>query len=211
MKAAIIGPSCEVRGEVSRETSRRAAVLLSLLLHPVAVATALFLALCLHYAHRRPWAFFGLSVLFALLLPVAVTLVVRALGMVSDADITERKERLLPYSIITFGYLVGALVLWAVGAPTEVVAAMACYFTVTAVCTAITAFWKISMHMAGIAGPVVAASLLLPRTALASIVLIPLLAWARLVLRRHTPAQIAGGMVVPALVTYLTLRGFGVA
>ena len=193
------------------ETSRRVAELLSLLLHPVAVATALFLALCLHYAHQRPWTLFGLSVLFVLLLPVAVTLTVRALGMVSDADITERRERLLPYTIITVGYFVGALVLWAAGAPTEVVAAMACYFTVTAVCTAITAFWKISMHMAGIAGPVVAASLLLPKSALVSIVLIPLLAWARLTLRRHTPGQIAGGISVSALVTYLTLLGFGVA
>ncbi len=193
-----------------KRTTEEIASLLSLLLHPVAVATMLFLALCLHYAPRRFWLLFGLSLLFALVLPVAITLGMRAAGRVSNSDITERRERLLPYTLITAGYLAGAAVLYLVGAPREVVAAMACYFTVTAVCTAMTAFWKVSMHMAGIAGPVVAASLLLPRAALLSIVLVPLLAWARLVLRRHTPAQIAGGALTSAVVTYLTLRALGV-
>ena len=193
-----------------KRTTEEIASLLSLLLHPVAVATMLFLALCLHYAPRRFWLLFGLSLLFVLVLPVAITLGMRAAGRVSNSDITERRERLLPYTLITAGYLAGAAVLRLVGAPREVVAAMACYFTVTAVCTAITAFWKISMHMAGIAGPVVAASLLLPKTALLSIALVPLLAWARLVLRRHTPAQIAGGALTSAVVTYLTLRALGV-
>ncbi|HIE09651.1 MAG TPA: hypothetical protein EYP65_07350 [Armatimonadetes bacterium] len=192
------------------EAQSRLAVLVSVLLHPAAVAVALFLLLTLCY-HDNFLATFGTATFFVLLAPVGITALMRALGGVSDLDITDRRERLLPYALITACYLGGAFSLRWAGAPREVVAAMACYFTVTAVCTVITAFWKISMHMAGIAGPVVVASLLLPKTALLSILLIPLVAWARLVLRRHTPSQIAGGAAVSALVTFLTLLAFGLA
>jgi membrane-associated phospholipid phosphatase len=64
----------------------------------------------------------------------------------------------------------------------------------------VTAFWKISIHIAAVADAVVILVIVLglPLTALAS--LVALTAWARVTLRDHTPAQIIAGGALGAIV-----------
>lgn len=70
------------------------------------------------------------------------------------------------------------------------------------ICVAlITRFWKISLHMLGV-GTVITAILLIKGVGFWPVsLLIPLVVWARLRLRRHTPLQLLGGLLVGFTIT----------
>ena len=73
--------------------------------------------------------------------PAILFLVMKHFGIISDVHLNQRRERFLPYSIITVCYVVGALYLFNIGAATSALVSMVVNF-----------FWKISAHMAGIGG-----------------------------------------------------------
>lgn len=78
-----------------------------------------------------------------------------------------------------------------------------------AVVASITLVWKISLHMLGV-GTLTAALLLIfgPQWWPVS-VLVPLVAWARLRLHRHTPYQLVGGFVVGVAITSIIFWSSG--
>ena len=81
-----------------------------------------------------------------------------------------------------------------------------CYFTVTLTILVITLKWKISVHTAGVAGPVTFIVLFFGFAySLLYLLLIPV-AWARLKMKAHTRAQVILGAVVAVLVTFLTVK-----
>ncbi len=66
--------------------------------------------------------------------------------------------------------------------------------------------WKISLHMLGV-GMFVASALLVGGVKFWPIaLLIPIVAWARLRLHRHTPYQLAGGTLLGVLITLVVFR-----
>jgi membrane-associated phospholipid phosphatase len=61
---------------------------------------------------------------------------------------------------------------------------------------AVNLVWKLSLHAAMAAVVLASAALLLHPVALAASPLLALVAWARVRLAAHTPAQVAGGVVL---------------
>jgi hypothetical protein len=59
----------------------------------------------------------------------------------------------------------------------------------------ISIFWKISMHMAGVGGFSIALVFVFGAAAGWAFLSLPLVAWARLHRRKHTPAQLAAGAI----------------
>ena len=82
-------------------------------------------------------------------------------------------------------------------------------FVQTLLLFAITLVWQISIHTATTAGLVTFAILALGGGASILTLLVPIVAWARLHLRRHTLAQtVAGGVLgTAAFATLFALRG----
>lgn len=188
----------------------------SLFLHPSAVAIYLFLAASIltpgKLLERILWALVG--IFFSALVPVLVVLGFLKLKLLSDADISKRRERVRPYILITILYFVGALLLLFLPSPpfNYIFGTLtACYATVTLIGTFITYFWKISMHLAGLAGPLTASIFFWKVSALPFLLALFPLSWARLYLRKHNIWQILAGIFMSSLVTYLTchfLSGF---
>jgi membrane-associated phospholipid phosphatase len=72
----------------------------------------------------------------------------------------------------------------------------------------VTSVWKISLHVAADASPVTMLTILFGPPGLACAPAAALVAWARLRLRAHTPAQVMVAAVIAAAVTEIV---FGVA
>lgn len=122
-------------------------------------------------------------------------------GSITDIHMQVRKQRILPFlvSMACTGMAWGVLRL--MGAPALVPQLAIFTMVQLGLMLAITLVWQISMHAMSITGAVVAAGALFgPTPALVLFPLIPIVGAARLKLRRHTPAQVAAGMVLGALV-----------
>jgi len=182
---------------------KRLAELLSLVLQPQAVAILLYALVSAKYLRGvRALGLFLLSVLFVSVLPTVFVLWLARRGKVSDPDLPRREERFFPYLGIVgiYGVLLAVLVLF--DAPPPLLAITLCYIAVTLAGAVISLFWKISLHLAGIAGPVTALLLLVhPLFALLYGLLVPL-GWARVVLRKHNVLQAVCGSLLSFGLTY---------
>jgi len=127
---------------------------------------------------------------------------------ISDPDLSDRRERFVPYISIVGLYIIGFFVFWLLQAPYPILAITASYIVVTFIGAFVSLFWKISMHMAGVAGPVTALVFLVnPIFILAYLLLIPL-GWARYTLKKHTLLQIIMGSGFSVLLTFIVIRFF---
>lgn len=146
-------------------------------------------------------------IIFALdtILPMALVIVLKMLGYVSDYGLNGRRERLLPYILMVAAYGGSAWFMAAKGAPIWLSMFFAGGAAAAFVNMLVNFKWKISAHAAGIAGVVA----LLIRIAkdgwaspdayfwlLASVVLAGMLGSARVWLGRHTVWQVLAGYAV---------------
>jgi len=81
-------------------------------------------------------------------------------------------------------------------------------FIIALVAGGISFFWKISLHMIGASSTISYLAVLIGPIALAALPLIPLLAWSRLVLKRHTPGQLFAGTLLPPIMIAAIFRYF---
>lgn len=135
--------------------------------------------------------------------PLAVTIIWAKRTGARDLDVPRREDRLVPMLFSLAGYALATLAVWALSAPAALLALMAAYTVCTAVTTLITLRWKISLHTSGFMGPVFALGWAFSPWLYLFYVLLPLIAWSRLVLGKHTPAQLAAGAALGLLVVGL--------
>ena len=147
-------------------------------------------------------------VVLTAIVPTAVILTLIKLGKVKDVSLSNRSERYIPYVVSILCYLATALFLGSVNAPMwlrsfyigAALAGMLAY--------AITSRWKISAHSSSVGG--VAAALMwmgykglllvgTPYWISGAILLCGLIGTSRLILQRHTPAQVFAGYALGAL------------
>ncbi len=110
-----------------------------------------------------------------------------------ELDMPNKEDRLYPLFWILLSYLLGVIVLFIISAPLVITVLMFCYFSNTMVVLLISMFWKISIHSVGIAGPVAFLIYVFGYPGLISLLLIPLVMWSRLFLKRHTRNQVVAG------------------
>jgi membrane-associated phospholipid phosphatase len=149
-------------------------------------------------------AFFFLSVLPAVYIVIGVRL-----GKISDVNVSKRGERAGPFLFNTISNMVGLFVLALLHGPKNLETLLIILAFMSAVLMVITWWWKISMHTSSLSVTVTILTALYGVTVLPAYLLVVLLSWSRVVLRRHTVAQvIAGSLVSMALATFvLLIRG----
>ena len=134
-------------------------------------------------------------------------------GTISDWHVSDRRQRLSPVLVIASLVLSGlpALLLYLLHGPRMIMGAATAAFALIVLNLLITAFWKISQHVSGIAlcTTVLAASF--GPLAAPSLLLIPLVAWARVRVSAHTVMQTIAGGVTGVAVSVATLRLLGIA
>jgi len=129
-------------------------------------------------------------------------------GTITDWHVSDRRQRLSPLLVIAalvFGSL-PAVLLYLLDGPPFLLAAATAALALIIVNLLITTFWKISQHVSGIALVATLLTLSYGAAVAAVLLLVPLVAWARVRLGAHTIMQTLAGGVTGTAVCILTLR-----
>lgn len=202
------------RAEARRAASHHAAVWISRVACPPVVALALLIRIVDGAPTPRAWAWAAMFALPAVVTPALVVAALVRAGRVVDFDLSDRRQRHLPFAVATLCAVVSTSVLANLGGPATLVAFGVAWSALLALLCAVTLRWKISLHGAaagaaaglaitaggatnGTGGPVGADIVLW--------LVLPLaVGWARIVLQRHTPRQVIAGTVVGVAAIVLT-------
>jgi len=198
--------------EESAQWSRRATILarsISDLLSPAAMAIPCLLLGVLASDVSGTYLYALLYFAVAVPVPVMYVLWLVRSGRVEDFHLPDRRDRTWPFAISIAGAVGAAALLYCLGAPTVFLAPVLTALVQTVLLFLITLRWQISIHTATVAGLVTFSVLALGSGALALVLLVPLVAWARLFLGRHTVGQTVAGAFLGCLsfTTLFVLRG----
>jgi membrane-associated phospholipid phosphatase len=150
----------------------------------------------------------GVAIVFSVVLLPFYIFFLKRKGVVDSADIIIREQRINPLIMAVVSYFIGFLLLRVVGAPSLIQGLMFCYATNTLIIVLITYWWKVSVHTTAISGPLVALAFQFGSIVFPFFGLIPLVGASRLILKRHTLAQVLVGAAIGVLTTALQLRLF---
>lgn len=189
------------------DLKRRFARLISVITYAPVLSIPIFLVI--NYFSKEESAFLSISLIsiaFAAILPLSIVFLWISLRKESDMDIPKREDRSYPLIIVVMSYLIGTLVLIAFQAPLITVGLMFCYFSNTLVIFFINLRWKISIHSMGVAGPTVALIFSFGYLGAISGLLIPLVMWSRVHLKKHTVSQVIAGALLGLILTTVQLN-----
>ncbi len=176
--------------------ARKLAELISAITRLPLLAAPLFLAVGAEAAGTRGllWGLFclfltsGLSLLYLLYLARS--------GKVRDPRSISRAERVRPLRVVAALHVGAFLIVTLLGAPAELQAALLSYALATLAFALLTPFINLSLHIAGVSGATVCLIFVFGAWGLLAVLLVPLVWWARTLLGRHTPQELALGVLV---------------
>lgn len=151
------------------------------------------------------WWQMGLYLLLTLLLPLGYIVWLLRRGEITDFHMQVRQERLKPMGMGLATAVLGWLLLLRLAAPPLPLALATANLAQSLLYLLITLRWKISIHTAVAAGLATLTWHLWGSTALPLLAGVPLVAWSRIYLRRHTLGQTVAGTAVGAVVFLLAL------
>jgi len=145
-----------------------------------------------------------LMIILVLLPVMTLLLLLIRSGIIKNLDIHERQNR----NVINFMALFcGTLLLlllrdWGL---TEQFIIFLIFFLAAAVLALVTLFWKISVHTASITLFSLILVNYLGKFQIIPLVLIPVVAWARVYRKNHTLSEVLGGIVLSSVIIYLVI------
>ncbi len=186
---------------------RSAARLISYVFHPLLFTTYLVLMLSwfmprfLQIPTAAIWKFTGFVAVITFIFPAANLVMLKAFGSISSLEMQERRDRIVPFLMITVFYgVVCAMFFYKVSVNLNFNKLMLIATALTMVATVVTFSFKISVHslaMGGALGMVLplnkAANGALLMPAVTMFVLAGLVISARLYLQAHTLQEVAYG------------------
>ncbi|MBN1977724.1 MAG: hypothetical protein JW918_10010 [Anaerolineae bacterium] len=157
---------------------------------PVLAPAAMALAAAV-LTDPRAWMWAGLYVLLTVVTPVLYLIWLKHRGLITDLDVQQREQRTKPmlFTLACGGLAWLALAAGAAPALMTLLAGVLWLQMIVILC--ITLRWKISVHCATAASVATVACVLL-KTPL-PLLGVPIVAWSRVRLRRHTLAQTVAG------------------
>ena len=126
-------------------------------------------------------------------------------GEVSDFHLNIREERTQPLLIILANTALVSLAMYLAGSPRLMLIATAAAITQLLIVLVITLRWKISGHCTAASGLSVLAVALYGESLLALLLIVPVIAWARIRLGSHTLTQTIAGSFLGAVTVVLIL------
>jgi hypothetical protein len=192
----------ERHAAVAPSTRRVLARVVTEVFAPATVASLLLVVVAWHSAPGTPaalgWAV--VAVLFAGLIPMAYIIRGVRRRRLTDHHVGLRQQRILPLLVGILSVLLGIGLLVLAQAPRDLVALVAAMAVGLGSSLLVTLAWKISIHVVVVAGAVVIVALVFGPVAVSLVPLVLLVAWARVALQDHTPAQALAGAALGALV-----------
>ncbi len=127
-------------------------------------------------------------------------------GKVRDPRSISRAERVRPVRVVAALHAGAFLIVTLLGAPAELRAALLAYAFATLAFALLTPFVNLSLHAAGVSGAAVCLVYVFGARGLPAVLLVPLVWWARTLLERHTPQELALGVMVGAGATWVAFQ-----
>src|SRR4051794_40802091 len=121
-------------------------------------------------------------------------------GGLTDHHVGVRQQRTGPLLIGGTSMVAGLILLAVWGAPRDLIALVAVVAVGVATSLLVTLAWKVSIHAIVVTGAVTILVFVFGLPLLLSAPLVPLVCWARIAVRAHTPAQTLAGAVLGATV-----------
>ena len=118
----------------------------------------------------------------------------------TDRHLRARQQRPIPFLAAIASVLAGLALLLALDAPRPLVALVVAMLTGLAVTLLVTLWWKLSVHSAAAGGTVAILALTFGPALTLAVPAVALVAWARVRLGDHTPAQTLAGAALGGLV-----------
>jgi len=155
------------------------------------------------------WRWLALSLPLISLPPLAYVIWLVRRGELADIHMPHRQSRLKPLSVIISWLLVCTVLLNNWGAPPALNLLLAAVLFQVGVLSLVTLFWQISFHSATMSAAAATAVAVGGATvwAITITLLVPLVGWSRVRLRRHTLRQVMVGCMVGTLIALLMLVG----
>lgn len=156
------------------------------------------------------WVGVGWSIIALLILsglPLAYILIGMQKGWVSDLELSHREERPRFILVSLSSDILALFILYLGGAPRLVWLLALIYACLGITMFTISNYWKISLHMVGVSGFATILVFVFGPGAWWVFLSLPIVAWARLFRKKHTPAQLLagaiGGFLIPTIVLLL--------
>lgn len=191
----------------TKSDSSRIALLISNVMNPLFVAVPTFLLIALRTAPNVAQALLWWAVTVVGLSATPLFFILSGVrqGTFTDPDLSQREQRIIP---LLFGLLCTAavfLALFFLHADRRVIAAIVAVLIGGVITLLITRYWKISLHLVGVAGSTTVLTLVYGPIFLLLTPLVVLVGWARWRVQAHTPLQAVAGA---ALATFITVATF---
>ncbi|MFE2480350.1 phosphatase PAP2 family protein [Streptomyces sp. NPDC059389] len=187
---------------------QKAARLVSDGLAPANMVVALLLLVGWHAG--TSWTGLGWGLFAALFCgagPIAIIALGVRRGALTDQHIRVRRQRIVPMALSLVCVVTGVTLLRVLGAPGEVFALVVAMLVGLASALLVTVGWQISIHTSVAGGTVMILLLVFGPRVLPAVLIAAAVAWSRLVLRAHTPAQLLAGTALggTSALTFLLL------
>lgn len=176
--------------------ARKPATLISAATRLPLLAVPLFLAVGAQAAGWRGLLWSLLCLFLTSGLSLAYLAYLARSGKVRDPRSIPQSERVRPLRVVAALHAGAFVVVTLFGAPAPLQAALLSYALATVLFALLTPLANLSLHAAGVAGAAVCLVYVFGVWGLFALILIPLVWWARTVLGRHTPAELALGVLV---------------
>ena len=158
---------------------------------------------------RHDFALFGgLQLLLVVGLPLLYILTHIKLGRITDIHVAVREQRVMPFVVATLGAIVLFVSYIQLDAPRQLIGLAAALIVSGVVFGIITQFWKISIHAASYTGAVIIISFVTHFHWLWLLTILPVIIWARLERKRHSPMQAIAACFVNAVCVSVALLLF---
>jgi membrane-associated phospholipid phosphatase len=155
-------------------------------------------ATTLTFANDWPWL--GLYLLLNILTPLSFLVWQLRRGSITDLDIQLREQRRNTLLVTIGGFAFTWLVMLFGGAPPALTLLAGAGMLQWIIIFAITMRWKVSIHSTSATGVAILILRIFGLSAVPLVISIPLIAWSRVKLRHHTPAQTIVGVILGAIV-----------
>lgn len=188
-----------LNGDMSKLLSR----IISRVLDPVVeIPLAVSLAVWFAVSGGLRWRFLVLILVVDAVLPFLFMLIALVKGQITSWDIRKREERIPLYLFTLFVHGIGVLLAHLLERG-DLARILFIFWLVAAVFALITLKWKISLHTGVNAVLVTFVNIIYAWQYWWLLLLLPLVAWARVHDRHHTWAQAAAGALLGGGMTYL--------
>jgi hypothetical protein len=189
--------------------ARKPAALISAATRLPLLAVPLFLAVGWHAAGASG-LLWGLLCLFLTSgLSLAYLAYLARSGKVRDPRSIPQAERVGPLRVVAALHVAAFVIVSLLGAPAPLRAALLSYALATLLFAFLTPLKNLSLHAAGVSGATVCLVYVFGSWGLLAALLVPVVWWARTVLGRHTPAELALGMLVGGGATWVAFQLVG--